>query len=1342
MGLLGVAFIPLRIFNHGLDAPVAVGPFLNGAFPSVTPGQGSGGWIIQDAFPNLDFVAPLFMAQEPGTNRLFVAEMNGRIQAFANNNASTAKTQVLDISNRVHYSGESGLLSFAFHPRYAIDSSYLYCFYQYRIAGVNRSYWRVSRFTMTPGGTAVPNSELVLIHQYDRADNHNGGAIFFGQDGYLYISVGDEGAANNVYGNCQRIEHRLFGGVLRIDVDRNPATSHPIRRQPVQLDGTDASFTANYYIPNSNPWQDVNGGILEEFYAIGLRNPHRMTYDPATNSIWVGDVGQGAREEVDVIIAGGNYEWGYREGELNGPQGIPNPLIGAPVPPVHTYPRNQGNCIIGGHVYRGPAHADLQGRYLFADNGSKNLWAMSYVAGAVTVEQLLTLPFGSSYSSISSFAVDASGEVYILRMNGAGNTGGKIYKLARQNPGAPEPPALLSQTGAFNDVATLDPAEFMIPYELNVPFWSDAAIKARWLVIPNDGTHDTPGEKIGFSANGEWTFPQGAVLVKHFELEIDESHPAVTRRLETRFLIHGTDGNYYGVTYRWRDDQTDAELLSVSRNDTLSIATPNGPREIVWYYPSRSECLTCHNDAAGGTLGPRTRQLNGDGYYPSSGRTANQLTTLAHLGMFDVAPDTNNLAALPALPQLSDLSVPLDDKVMAYIDANCASCHRPGTGVQANFDARWQTSLTSSGLLYAPALKSLGIHDARLIVPGHPDLSTLYLRLSAVHNDVAMPALAKNLVDSTGLALVSYWISNLSPNVADSCPTIDFGDYQVVSYGGVQDFGTHQVQENGATLFLQNNAWKKIAFNYTVTPNTILEFDFRSTIEGEEHAIGFDTDNTADGNRFYLHGTQQGTGSIMAFNNYNGSGNYQHFVIQVGNYYTGQFSELFFTADHDAAPGNGNSYFRHVRIYEGTCNTLTRQVIDFDPLPNRTTTDAPFALQATASSGLPVAFSVTSGPATVTGTTLTLTGQSGWVTVRATQPGNGTAYGEAVEVERRFFVAPPGRAQGTGLFATYYDNMDMTQQVFTRVDPVIDFYWGSGSPSPSVAYGTYSVVWEGEIEAPVSETFTFTTTTDDGVRLWVNNQLIVDAWQNQSVTPHSGTIALTAWQRVPIRMEFFEYAAYASAQLTWQSASTPQAVVPQAFLYPTGTTSLPVELLTFEATGEESQVLLTWTTASERQSSHFSVERSADGRIFGAIAQVAAAGNSNRPRDYRSTDSDPLPGLNYYRLKQVDIDGTFTYSEVRTVYFRPEEGALRLSAYPNPVHTTGTLVAEIALARSEPLILALYDQAGRMVYTTRLEPSGNHVRAEIPVTSLAPGIYLLSAQNQQHLRVSRVVVNP
>lgn len=1333
---LTAAFLPLGILQHGLDTPTPVGPYLNNAFPAVTPGQGSGAWQLEDVFPNLSFASPIHLEEEPGGNRLLVAEWGGEILAVDNTPSAATTQSFLNLSGQVHLAGESGLLSFTLHPRYGLDSNYVYVFYQYRTASMSRTYSRLSRFTVPAGQTAAdPSSELVLIQLYDRASNHNAGSIFFGNDGYLYISTGDEGGADNPFNNCQRLDDRLLGGILRIDVNRNPATSHPILRQPALIDGSDQSYTANYFIPNDNPFVDSTGGQLEEFYALGLRNPHRISFDSISGQIWCGDVGQGAREEVNLIEAGGNYGWGFKEGSITGPQPPPTPVLGTVEDPVHEYSHSLGNCVIGGYVYRGSTHPDLYGRYLFADNGSKRLWAMSYQAGqAPVVEELMTMPFGSSYYSISAFARDRSGEVYILRFNGAATNGGKIYRLTRQNPGAPEPPLLLSQTGAFQNLATLTPEDYLIPYEMNVPFWSDGALKRRWLALPNDGVMDSPAEQILFSEQGKWQMPEGAVAVKHFDLALDETNPAQTRRIETRFLVRGTSG-YYGVTYRWRADQSDADLLVGSRTDTLSLQTASGPTQMLWYYPSRSDCMTCHNESAGGILGLSTRQLNRDCFYPLSGRTANQLTTLSHIGAFDTPPDTNALAALLSSAPSQNTALPLEDRALSYLDANCGYCHRPGVGIQARFDARLRTPLKERGLIYAmPYSNTLGVHDARLILPEEADASILQKRLASVHRNFSMPPLAKNHPDTAGVRLIAEWINSLDPSLEKVCATFNFDDYLISAYETNQDFGTAEVQANGSVLLLEDNAWKKIPLVYTVTPNTVLEFDFQSSIEGEEHAIGFDSDDASDGNRFQLFGTQA-TGSFQAFNTYAGGSGWQHFTIPVGTYFTGSFNRMIFLADHDAAPANGNSYFRNVKLYEGSCSSKLNQRISFPHPGKQVTTTPSFGLTATSSSGRPVSFQLISGPGSLTGNIITLTGQPGILRVRAVQPGD-ASYEAAPEVEHYIYVAPPDKATGNGLSATYYNQVNLSQMAAGQIDTTIDFVWGNRAPMSAVQHGSFSVVWEGEIESPVSGTVNFTTLTDDGVRLWVNNQLIINHWQDQIATEHSGSIALTAWQRVPIRMEYYQNQAYGVAQLFWTGSGIPQQVVPKDFLY--FSPVLSSAPLAFEAQALDDRVALRWSLDQSTQTGHFEIERSADAQSFALLQRLAPQKGQVGLTEYTSEDRQPLPGLSYYRLRTVRKDGSFDYSQIEAVWFDPAKAGLALKVYPSPLAAGETLLIEVGGADG-PFDVVLLDAQGREILAQRqVGQVERMVRLQPP--QLAPGIYYVRVSTPLRQQVEKIVI--
>ncbi|HUS35124.1 MAG TPA: PQQ-dependent sugar dehydrogenase [Verrucomicrobiae bacterium] len=797
-----------------------VPPFWGGKLPERLATREE--FAVMNAFPHLTFEDPIGVLAEPRNGRLHVYTRQGLIYSFENSPDVSEKFVTLNIRTQTQGWDDCGLLGMAFHPEFGLPGSanrgYVYVYYQYTRSGAGSreqraanvqppvvSSNRLSRFTIPDGARSADlSSELVLIDQRDRSVWHNGGGMFFRpDDGYLYLSLGDEGGSNSAYGNDQTISKGLFSGVIRIDVDRNPTRSHPIRRQP--MDGR----TANYFIPNDNPFVDALGGRLEEFWCVGLREPHRMTFDSLTRSIWVGDVGQEAREEINLIERGGNYQWAYREGTVTGPKARPATIIGTEKMPVYEYPHAarggllKDNAIIGGYVYRGEKHAGrLGGQYVFGDNGSGRIWALEVTPKnamegkaplvranieSVVVRQIAQMPPGAGYGGLSGFGIDDRNEIYLCQMGSAG----KIFRLANPLEVSTQrlPPARLSETELFADLKMLQAAPGLMPYTVNAPLWSDGAEKLRWIAVPNDGPPYSTNETIQFAASNEWNFPQGTLFVKHFSLRTDESDPTLTRSLETRVLALDADGGAYGIAYRWRDDQSDADLVVESRRAEIPVRTSAGVRTQIWSFPDSRDCMACHTPAAGYALGVNAAQLNA--IVPDGAAEANQLQIWNRVGLFRPPLAENAWGELPRLFGLECATATLQEKARSYLAANCAQCHRPG-GVRAAMDLRYGTPLEMQGLISARVNDALAV-----IVPGSPGTSALLARMNRV-GESQMPPLGRNRIDVPAVDVIAHWIRSLPSSISATFPLYLYWDStrRDQLHVNVESAGDYQIQHS------------------------------------------------------------------------------------------------------------------------------------------------------------------------------------------------------------------------------------------------------------------------------------------------------------------------------------------------------------------------------------------------------------------------------------------------------------------------------------------------------------------------------------------------------------------
>ncbi len=681
----------------GIAARVVVPPLpLPTGLPQPSPVQ------LEVAFPALVFDRPVAFAAAPdGSGRVFVVEQPGRIRVFANDPAVTVTRVFLDIRPVVQFGGEEGLLGFACHPDFATNGF----FYVYYTRGTPRRSV-LSRFHVSAGDpdAADPASEVVLMEIPQPFSNHNGGCLAFGPDGKLYVSSGDGGNANDPFDNAQSLTN-LLGKVLRLEPDGS--------------------------IPADNPFVGT-AGARGEIWAYGLRNPWRMSFDRANGTLWLGDVGQGAEEEIDIVERGANHGWRVYEGFRSNvnPAALPASDF---VAPVHSYGRDIGASITGGYVYRGAAVPALVGAYVYADFVSGIVQAL--VHDGVQAVQNSTI---AQTVNPAAFGEDASGELHLCCFDG------RIRRFAPA-PQAPvtQMPASLSETGLFADIATLRATDGVLEYAVNAEAWADGAARRRWLALPG-------ASRMQFAAEGAFGFPVGTALVKHFEIT---TSPGVVQRLETRVLLRHESG-WQGYSYRWNAGGDDAVLAGAGGEDfDVTIVEPTGTRQQSWHVPARAECASCHTTAAGHVLGVTAAQLQRSFAYPL--RTANQLRTWSHIGLFTTAIGAPASHAARTDPR--DVAAPLDDRARAYLDVNCAHCHRPGGPTPVDLDLRFPVASASMNVLGVAVVTGVPAGSGVRVSVGVHTASELWSRIA--RRDVfGMPPLASSVVDSAGVDLIGAWI--------------------------------------------------------------------------------------------------------------------------------------------------------------------------------------------------------------------------------------------------------------------------------------------------------------------------------------------------------------------------------------------------------------------------------------------------------------------------------------------------------------------------------------------------------------------------------------------------------
>jgi uncharacterized repeat protein (TIGR03806 family) len=734
--------------------------------------------------------------------RVFLCEQTGALRVVKEDHRLAAPFVTLKVDS----SWERGLFGVALDPGFP-KQPYVYLCY---VAPDPYPHHRISRFTAN-GDVAVPGSEIVIFtgdNQIkiggNKPDGHQGGAIHFGKDGKLYIGIGDQTTG----APAQKID-ALQGKLLRLNPDGSIPEDNPFFKsatgkyrsvwafglrnpfafavQPgtgrmlindvgearweeineavaganygwphAEGPGADKRFQGPLFAYDHGQGRSITGGAFynppvdqfpktyvgKYFFADFMDNWIRVLDPDQPTDVQPFAAGLAAPVDVQVAPDGSLYvlnrnAWVIDDkfkpftGSLLRISFVAN--SGKPAPLITANPTE----VTAGVGQSASFHVKAKGQAPLQFQWQRNGRLVPGADGPTLSVKATPADDGAEFRCVVSNAYGAvKSRPAALWMTPLP----KLLDTLRVGQDQRELPPLLSQTGIFQSLTDLTPAAGVLPYDVNSPLWSDGAAKRRWLILPTDA-------RIGFSERGPWKFPPGTVFVKHFELHANDRPP---RRLETRLLVVGRRGFGYGVSYRWRADASDAELLTEGLTEEIDL----GSRTQTWSYPSRNDCLVCHTANAGFVLGVNTRQLN----------SANGcLQTWNHQGVFQPAIRDEDIPRFDRLASIADSTASLENRVRSYLDSNCAQCHRPG-GSRSDFDGRYETPLDLQKLVNGPLTSSdLNIAGAKLVVPGEPDKSMLYLRMKRRQDAFNMPPLASHLVDPAAVAVLAAWIQDLPP---------------------------------------------------------------------------------------------------------------------------------------------------------------------------------------------------------------------------------------------------------------------------------------------------------------------------------------------------------------------------------------------------------------------------------------------------------------------------------------------------------------------------------------------------------------------------------------------------
>lgn len=675
-------------------------------------------FVAVRAFPQLAMKRPVAIELEPGTGQILLLqnyaweEKRSTLRRFAARAEVSEAETLLELPELAY--------SIGLHPKYA-ENGWLYL-------GSNgpgaegKMHSRIVRYTVDrrPPHRIVEGSALTII-EWPSA-GHNGAAMAFGKDGMLYVTSGD-GTGLSDLDNVGQDLTSLRSKVLRLDVDGAP------QGQP-------------YRVPADNPFVGKEG-IRPETWAYGLRNPWRITSDPESGQIWVGQNGQDLREYAHLLERGANYGWSayegsriFVDGRLRGPSSF--------TPPTIEHDHAVFRSLTGGFVYRGARFPELTGAYVYGDYGTGRVWAAKHDGRKL----LWNRELADTPLAITGFGTTPEGDILI-----ADHSGDALHRLepapaadARALPF----PTRLSETGLFAATRELAPAAGVQPYTINAPAWHDGASAERLLALPGTSSAELNGTlDIGQRVWLTLTVPDGTAVAQTLILPASSGKEA--RRVETRVLLKQAN-DWSAYTYLWNDAQDDA-TLAPKDGTRLKLAD----RE--WLVPSRADCLVCHSRAANFALSLTPAQLHRD--VLMEGRMQNQIAAFIERGLLRAEMPK---ADTPRLVDPYDKDEPIAERARAYFATNCSHCHIPNGGGNTAMDlSPWVTPDKQHLIDAVPQHGGYGLSDARLIAPGNGGRSVLPIRVTLRGAPGQMPPLGTLVPDPAGLQLLFEWLQSLTP---------------------------------------------------------------------------------------------------------------------------------------------------------------------------------------------------------------------------------------------------------------------------------------------------------------------------------------------------------------------------------------------------------------------------------------------------------------------------------------------------------------------------------------------------------------------------------------------------